>query len=234
MSEYMEKHSISKLIGSPPGYIGYDEGGQLTERIRRKPYSVILFDEIEKADPEVFNILLQILDDGILTDAHGREADFRNSVIIMTSNAGASYSTDSKQIGFSSLDSSERERIRSEEKMNDALKRTFRPEFLNRVDEIIMFSKLNRDNIERIAEIMLREFSIRVSDIGIELVIDRSAIRLITEKGYDESNGARPLRRAITKLAEDRFSEDMLCGNFARGDKIKMLGDGDKIIFEKQ
>lgn len=234
MSEYMEKHSVSKLIGSPPGYIGYDEGGQLTERIRRKPYSVILFDEIEKADPEVFNILLQILDDGILTDAHGREADFRNSVIIMTSNAGASYSTDNKQIGFSALDNLERDRIRAEEKMNEALKRTFRPEFLNRVDEIIMFNKLNRDDIERIAEIMLSEFSLRVSDLGIELTIDRSAISLIAEKGYDESNGARPLRRAITKLAEDRFSEDMLGGRFSRGDKIKMLGEGEKIIFEKQ
>ena len=233
MSEYMEKHSVSKLIGSPPGYIGYDEGGQLTERVRRNPYSVILFDEIEKADPEIFNILLQVLDDGVLTDAHGREVDFRNSVIIMTSNVGASYSTDNKQIGFSSLNSSERDRMRAEEKMNEELKKTFRPEFLNRIDEIIMFGKLNRENIERIAEIMLCEFSSRVLDINIHLSIDRSVISLIAEKGYDESNGARSLRRVMTRLVEDRFSEDMLEGRFARGDNIKMTVNGEKIIFEK-
>ena len=234
MSEYMEKHSVSKLIGSPPGYVGYEEGGQLTERVRRKPYSVILFDEIEKAHPEVFNILLQVLDDGMLTDSHGREVDFRNSVIIMTSNVGVVYAEDSKQIGFSMMNSSERDRIRGEEKMNEALRKTFRPEFLNRVDEIIMFRKLSRDDIERIAQIMLREFSLRVADIGIDISIDNSAISLIAAEGYDESNGARPLRRAITKLAEDKFSGDMLEGKFFRGDKIRMLGDGEKIIFEKQ
>ena len=233
MSEYMEKHSVSKLIGSPPGYVGYDEGGQLVERIRRKPYSVVLFDEIEKAHPDVFNILLQILDDGKLTDAHGREADFRNSVIIMTSNAGASYSGEGKQIGFSSVSVSELDRIRAEEKMKEALKKTFRPEFLNRVDEIIVFSKLDREHIERIAELMLKDFSHRVAVAGIDLSISHSAIEVIARAGYDKANGARPLRRAITRLAEDRFAEEMLKGNFRSGDKINMLGKGEEIAFEK-
>ena len=233
MSEYMEKHSVSKLIGSPPGYVGYDEGGQLVERIRRKPYSVVLFDEIEKAHPEVFNILLQILDEGRLTDAHGREADFRNAVIIMTSNAGAIYSGDEKQIGFSSLESSEFNRIKSEERIKSALKNTFRPEFLNRVDEIVVFEKLKRAHIESIAEIMLGELSHRLSASGIELKIEPSAVEVVARIGYDESNGARPLRRAITRLAEDRFSEEMLKGNFRSGDKIKMIGNGDEIVFEK-
>ena len=233
MSEYMEKHSVSKLIGSPPGYVGYDDGGQLVERIRRKPYSVVLFDEIEKAHPEVFNILLQILDEGKLTDAHGRAADFRNSVIIMTSNAGATYSGDGKKIGFSSLDSSELDRIRAEEKMKDALKKTFRPEFLNRIDEVIVFDRLKREHIYRIADHMLAEFARRLSASGIELEIEPSAIKIVAEEGYDEENGARPLRRAITRLAEDRFSEEMLKGNFRRGDKIKMVGNGEEIVFEK-
>lgn len=233
MSEYMERHSVSRLIGSPPGYVGYDEGGQLVERIRRKPYSVVLFDEIEKAHPEVFNLLLQILDDGKLTDSHGREADFRNSVIIMTSNAGATYSGDGKKIGFSSLDSSELDRIRAEEKIKEALKKTFRPEFLNRVDEIIMFGKLDWAHIKRIAGLMLKDFSQRVSSVGIELTVDSSAIEVIAKAGYDEANGARPLRRAITRLAEDRFSEEMLTGGFKRGDKIKMIGKGEEIVFER-
>ena len=195
---------------------------------------MILFDEIEKADPEVFNILLQILDDGVLTDAHGRESDFRNAVIIMTSNAGASYSSDNKKIGFSSIERSEEDKIQAEEKMKSALRRTFRPEFLNRVDEVIMFGKLNREHIERIAEFMLEEFSRRTHEIGLELDIDPSAVSVIASAGYDESNGARPLRRAITKLAEDEFSKMMLKGYFGEGDKVRMRGENERIIFEKQ
>ena len=234
MSEYMEKHSVSKLIGSPPGYVGYDEGGILTERIRRKPYSVVLFDEIEKADPEVFNIMLQMLDDGILTDSHGREADFKNSVIIMTSNVGATYSGDSKQIGFYAEASDEIERIRNEEKIKNSLKKTFRPEFLNRVDDIIMFNRLGRTHTERIVEIMLNEFKAVCEDMGIKIEIDRSAISFIAKAGYDEENGARPLRRAITRLVENEFAEAMLKGDFLSGDALTISADDEKIIMTKQ
>lgn len=234
MSEYMEKHSVSKLIGSPPGYVGYDEGGLLTERIRRKPYSVVLFDEIEKADPEVFNVMLQILDDGVLTDSHGREADFRNSVIIMTSNAGATYSGDNKHIGFSALASSENDRIKAEENMKSALKKTFRPEFLNRVDEIIMFDRLGKEHIERISKIMLMDFAKRSKGVGVEIVIEDSAVSVIASVGYDEENGARPLRRAITRLVEDRFAEGLLKKEFSSGDTVVMSGEDGKIILKKQ
>ncbi len=234
MSEYMEKHSVSKLIGSPPGYVGYDEGGILTERIRRKPYSVVLFDEIEKADPEVFNIMLQILDDGKLTDSHGREADFKNAVIIMTSNAGASHYGDIKQIGFYAEKSSDSERLRMEEKIRDSLKKTFRPEFLNRVDEIIMFNRLGREHTERIVEIMLDEFKRRCREMGIEVKVDSSAVSLIAKVGYDEENGARPLRRAITGLLEDKFAEHMLNGDFSVGDCVTVSADDGKIKIIKQ
>ena len=234
MSEYMEKHSVSKLIGSPPGYVGYDEGGILTEKIRRKPYSVVLFDEIEKADPEVFNIMLQILDDGKLTDSHGREADFKNAVIIMTSNAGASYSGDSKQIGFYYGSASESERIRSEEKIKSSLKKTFRPEFLNRVDDIIVFNKLGREHTEKIVEIMLCEFKKRCENIGITVDIDASAVGLIAEVGYDEENGARPLRRSITRLVEDRFAQLMLKGEISDGDRVKISAENGEISIARQ
>ena len=234
MSEYMEKHSISKLIGSPPGYVGYDEGGILTERIRRKPYSVVLFDEIEKADSEVFNIMLQILDDGILTDSHGREADFKNAVIIMTSNVGATYSGDNKPIGFYAEASNERERIRAEERIKESLKKTFRPEFLNRVDDIIMFNKLKREHTERIAELMMNEFKKRCADIGVEAEIDRSAVSFVAAAGYDEENGARPLRRAIIKLVEDKVARAMLEKEFSSGDSIKIFADDGKIHVVKQ
>ncbi|MBE6737546.1 MAG: ATP-dependent Clp protease ATP-binding subunit [Ruminococcaceae bacterium] len=209
MSEYMEKHTTSKLIGSPPGYVGFDEGGQLTERVRRNPYSVILFDEIEKAHPDVFNILLQILEDGRLTDSKGRTVNFKNTVIIMTSNVGARLITDKKAtLGFSNDEAKEQENIK--EKVMEELKNLFRPEFLNRVDEIIVFSKLSREETKEITSLMLKNLSIRLEALGTKLEFTDAALERIAEVGYDESYGARPLRRAITTLIEDPLSEKLI------------------------
>ena len=234
MSEYMEKHSVSKLIGSPPGYVGYDEGGQLTERIRRRPYSVVLFDEIEKAAPEVFNIMLQILDDGMLTDSQGRTAIFRNSVIIMTSNVGAGYLNDQNKIGFSSMSMAENESLSSKERMKNELKKTFRPEFLNRIDDIIVFQRLERESIEKIAIMLLKDFALRVKGIGISAEIDSSVAEIIANEGFDEVNGARPIRRTITRLVEDPFVEEMLCGNISEGDSVVIRGENGKITLLKK
>ena len=234
MSEYMEKHSVSKLIGSPPGYVGFEEGGQLTEKIRRKPYSVVLFDEIEKAHPDVFNIMLQVLEDGILTDSQGRKVDFKNTIIIMTSNAGASsLQNTSRPLGFVTSDAGEDEKKQQDESIMNALKATFRPEFLNRVDDIIIFSKLTHENICRIAELMLGEVTKRVKDIGIELGFDSSVTELVAKEGFDPVYGARPLRRAIVRMVEDTFSTEMLEGKIKAGDKIYAKAENDKIVFEK-
>ena len=234
MSEYMEKHSVSKLIGSPPGYVGFEEGGQLTEKIRRKPYSVVLFDEIEKAHPDVFNIMLQVLEDGILTDSQGRKVDFKNTIIIMTSNAGASsLQNTSRPLGFVTSDAGEDEKKQQDESIMNALKATFRPEFLNRVDDIIIFSKLTHKNICRIAELMLGEVTKRVKDIGIELGFDSSVTELVAKEGFDPVYGARPLRRAIVRMVEDTFSTEMLEGKIKAGDKIYAKAENDKIVFEK-
>ena len=235
MSEYMEKHSVSKLIGSPPGYVGYDEGGQLTEKIRRHPYSVVLFDEIEKAHPDVFNIMLQVLEDGVLTDSQGRKVDFKNTIIIMTSNAGASALTDNRaKLGFSEPEKSEAaedERKKTEEIIMNALKATFRPEFLNRVDDIVIFNKLSHEDICKIAELMLGEVRKRVSDVGIELDFDPSVAELVAKEGFDPVYGARPLRRAIVHMVEDTFSGEMLEGRVKAGDKVTAKADGDKVVF---
>ena len=235
MSEYMEKHSVSKLIGSPPGYVGYDEGGQLTEKIRRHPYSVVLFDEIEKAHPDVFNIMLQVLEDGVLTDSQGRKVDFKNTIIIMTSNAGASALTDNRaKLGFSEPEKSEAaedERKKTEEIIMNALKATFRPEFLNRVDDIVIFNKLSHEDICKIAELMLGEVKKRVSDVGIELDFDPSVAELVAKEGFDPVYGARPLRRAIVHMVEDTFSGEMLEGRVKAGDKVTAKADGDKVVF---
>ncbi len=235
MSEYMEKHSVSKLIGSPPGYVGYDEGGQLTEKIRRHPYSVVLFDEIEKAHPDVFNIMLQVLEDGVLTDSQGRKVDFKNTIIIMTSNAGASALTDNRaKLGFSEPEKSEAaedERKKTEEIIMNALKATFRPEFLNRVDDIVIFNKLSHEDICKIAELMLNEVKKRVSDVGIELDFDPSVAELVAKEGFDPVYGARPLRRAIVHMVEDTFSGEMLEGRVKAGDKVTAKADGDKVVF---
>ncbi len=232
MSEYMEKHSVSKLIGSPPGYVGYDEGGQLTEKIRRKPYSVVLFDEIEKAHPDVFNIMLQILDDGILTDSQGRKVDFKNTVIIMTSNVGASALTErTKSLGFSSSPA-DAEKSSVEENVMQALKATFRPEFLNRLDDIIVFNRLVSADIKKIALIMLSDVKKRISEIGVNITFDESVVEFISEKGFDKVYGARPLRRAITNLVEDSFSETMLEGKIKAGDNITAKVIEGKIVYE--
>ena len=225
MSEFMESHTVSKLIGSPPGYVGYDEGGQLTEAVRRKPYSVLLFDEVEKAHPDVFNTLLQLLDDGRLTDAQGRTVDFKNTLIIMTSNIGSKViEKGGGGIGFEVSDNaadSRYDRIRS--KVNDDLKQYFRPEFLNRLDEIIVFRQLTKDEVKLIADIMLREVSARLLEQGITLeVTERFKDRLVQD-GYDPSYGARPLRRVIMRLLEDSLAEAMLAGQ---------VGDGDKAIVD--
>ena len=220
MSEYMEKHSVSKLIGSPPGYVGYDDGGLLSERVRRRPYSVVLFDEIEKADPDIFNIMLGILDDGILTDSQGRRVSFKNTVIIMTSNVGSPKRNEGQRIGFSSLSDSEDEKKRSEERVKKALFETFRPEFLNRIDEIITFSPLDRISIRKIAEIMLAGVKQRAMEMGIRVVFDDGAIDKIVLEGYDNFFGARPLRRVITRLIEDGLSRELLSGRLHFGDSV--------------
>lgn len=230
MSEYMEKHSVSKLIGSPPGYVGFEEGGQLTEKIRRKPYSVVLFDEIEKAHPDVFNILLQILEDGILTDSQGRRVDFKNTVIIMTSNVGAGSITEPKSLGFTAMsDDSEK---KASDAIKDALRQTFRPEFLNRIDEIIIFRKLANDSIKKIALLMLDEVSARTAELGITLTFDDSVIELAAKEGFDPVYGARPLRRAIMHSVEDSLSAEMLEGNIKASDIVRATVKDGKVIFE--
>ena len=233
MSEYMEKHSISKLIGSPPGYVGYEEGGQLTEKIRRNPYSVVLFDEIEKAHPDVFNLLLQILDDGTLTDSEGRHVDFKNTIIIMTSNIGASDIAEPKKLGFSS---NEKELLRDDENMHEtvmnALKHAFRPEFLNRIDEIIIFSKLTKEDIHNIARMLLSESAKRIQKVGVTVQFDDSLIDYIADEGFDPVYGARPLKRAIVRCVEDGFATEMLEGKFHAGDCVKISVKGEKTVFE--
>ena len=210
MSEFMEKHTVSKLIGSPPGYVGFDEGGQLTEKVRRKPYSVILFDEIEKAHPDVFNALLQILDDGILTDSQGRKVDFKNTVIIMTSNVGARLINEEKaSFGFVANENSH-----SDEKIKEAvmseLKNTFRPEFLNRIDDTIVFTRLNENHIKEIAKRLLKGLESRMKALEIGITFDESVVDFISKAGYDKVYGARPLKRAIQTKIEDVLSEKIL------------------------
>lgn len=229
MSEYMEKHTVSKLIGSPPGYVGFDEGGQLTEKIRRKPYSVVLFDEIEKAHPDVFNMLLQILEDGVLTDSQGRKVSFKNSIIIMTSNVGASKIVDKKaSLGFG--ENAENNDIESLV-MGD-LKKTFKPEFLNRIDEIIVFNQLEQKDIEEIAKRMLSSLTKRVADLEIELDFTPEAVTAIAEAGFDKVYGARPLRRAIQQKIEDPLSELMLENKIAKGSKCTVDFKNNEFTFE--
>ena len=233
MSEYMEKHSVSKLIGSPPGYVGFEEGGQLTKRIRRKPYSVVLFDEIEKAHPDVFNILLQMLEDGMLTDSQGRKVDFKNTIIIMTSNVGANGMIASKPLGFSSESGAVDEQRRAEKAAMEALKSTFRPEFLNRLDEIIMFHKLNDENIRKIASLMLRDVQKRANDLGITLSFGEDVIAHVAKEGFDPVYGARPLRRAIMHAVEDTLSTELLERHISSGDTVVAeMADG-HVVFTK-
>ena len=237
MSEFMEHHTTSKLIGSPPGYVGYQEGGQLTEAVRRKPYSVILFDEIEKAHPDVFNVLLQILDDGRLSDSKGRTVDFKNTIIIMTSNVGAQFiDKTSLAVGFQSK-SAEGQHDEKYKKIKDlvmdAMKKTFRPEFLNRIDEIIVFQQLTREEIRSIVDIMSADLGTRIKAQGMELVVNDESKDLIAKEGYNPTYGARPLRRAIQRLLEDNLAEQVLQGLFKEGDYIETVLEGETIKFVK-
>ena len=231
MSEYMEKHSVSRMIGSPPGYVGHEEGGQLTEKVRRKPYSVLLFDEVEKAHPDVFNVLLQILEDGRLTDGQGRIVDFKNTVIVMTSNAGASTLKKQRTMGFGSADNAEKTYESMKESVMGELKQIFRPEFLNRVDEIIVFHSLEEADILAIARLMLGAVAKRLAERGVELTIDESAVKLLAKSGFDPQYGARPLRRAIQRMVEDSLSEELLSGSIHMGERVHVTAEGDQLKF---
>ena len=238
MSEYMEPHSVAKLIGSPPGYVGFDEGGQLTEKIRRKPYSVILFDEIEKAHPDVMNMLLQILEDGRLTDSQGRTVNFKNSVIIMTSNIGARLITDKKQLGFSKNKDAKNNEVNKEyedtkKEVMEALKKELRPEFINRIDEIIVFHKLTDKEINQIIDIMLKEVIDRLAIQKIKVELEPQVKELIASKGVDKNFGARPLRRTIQNILEDRLAEEILDGNIKKNKTNKIGVKDEKIVVEK-
>ena len=232
MSEFMEAHSVSKLIGSPPGYVGYDEGGQLTEQVRRKPYSIVLFDEIEKAHPDVFNMLLQILDDGRLTDSTGRTVSFKNTVIIMTSNAGARNIVEHHSIGFMNKEDSKKDYEKTRDEVMAELKKIFRPEFLNRLDDIIVFKKLSNESIEKITKIMLDEFIKRLEKKNIKVDVSDDVIKYISKVGFDDTYGARPLRRAIQSKIEDKFAEEMLDGNIKEDSNVKIDLNDDKIVIK--
>ena len=232
MSEYMEKHAVSKLIGSPPGYVGYEDGGQLTERVRRKPWSVVLFDEIEKAHEDVWGILLQIMDDGRLTDSAGRVVSFRNTIIVMTSNVGAKSISDGRpRMGFTPDGGDEAQLMRA--RINEELRRTFKPEFLNRIDETIVFRRLSRAEIRSIAERMLLTVAERFKALGMTLSVPDQVVDFLAERGYDEKYGARPLRRAIRSMIEDKAAELMLTDSLGRGDTVQARIDGNKLILTK-
>jgi ATP-dependent Clp protease ATP-binding subunit ClpC len=229
----MEKHTVARLIGAPPGYIGYDEGGQLTEKVRRKSYCVILLDEIEKAHPDVFNILLQIFDDGHLTDGHGRRVDFRNSIIAMTSNIGAELIKKEGAIGFTKRANEAKTRQlgyeRMKEKLLEEMKKTFRPEFLNRLDGVVVFHHLTREHVREIADLLLRPIKNQLAEKGIKLEITDAAKDLLSEKGYDETFGARPLRRVIQNMVEDKLSEGLLREEFHAGDAVCLDREDEEI-----
>ncbi|HEX7511003.1 MAG TPA: AAA family ATPase, partial [Chitinivibrionales bacterium] len=232
MSEYMEKFAVSRLVGAPPGYIGYEEGGQLSEKIRKKPYSVILLDEIEKAHPDVFNILLQILDDGILTDSYGRHVNFKNTIIIMTSNAGTRDVRKTASVGFGKgSDTSDYEAMKG--KVMDELKRIFNPEFLNRVDETIVFNPLGKTEIAKIVDIQLAEVSSKLGDRTVTLNVTPGAKEFILEAGFDPMLGARPLRRSIQRLVEDRLAEEFLNKRFDDGDTVLIDAGNGELTFTK-
>ena len=232
MSEYMEKHSVSRMIGSPPGYVGYEEGGQLSDQVRTHPYSVVLFDEVEKAHPDVFNILLQVLDDGHITDSQGRRVDFSNTVIIMTSNAGAKAIVDPKKLGFGVKENAADDYKRMKQNVMDEVKMIFRPEFLNRIDEIIVFHALEKEHMKKIAVLMSREFSKRLEEqMNIRLTLRESAKNLLVEKGTDAKYGARPLRRALQTELEDKLAEAILNGVVKSGDTVEAGVSRKKIHF---
>jgi ATP-dependent Clp protease ATP-binding subunit ClpC len=238
MSEYMERFAVSRLVGAPPGYVGYDEGGQLTEQVRRNPYCVVLLDEIEKAHPEVFNILLQVMEDGHLTDSQGRTVDFRNTLLIMTSNVGVRPIEMDKGLGFRDVkmdpsDPKTYEMMKS--RMLDEMKKLFRPEFLNRVDEVIVFQHLQRPEILEIAELYLKRVNDQAASMQVTIELSDSVKDMLVDQGYDPNLGARPLRRAVQRFIEDPLSEELLLGRFSAGDKILAdLDDDKKVFFRKK
>lgn len=235
MSEYMEKHSVSKMIGSPPGYVGFEEGGQLSEQVRKNPYSVILFDEVEKAHPDVFNVLLQVLDDGRITDSQGRTVDFKNTIIIMTSNAGAQRIIDPKKLGFSNVENAESEHKDMKNNVMEEVKRMFKPEFLNRIDDIIVFRALSKEDVKGIAALMLKELKNRLAkQMDITLTYGDTVKNFIFEKGYDKKYGARPLKRAIQNNIEDSLAEEILSGKIQASDKVSMTVVDGKVVFTKK
>ena len=235
MSEYMEKHSVSKMIGSPPGYVGFEEGGQLSEQVRKNPYSVILFDEIEKAHPDVFNVLLQVLDDGRITDSQGRTVDFKNTIIIMTSNAGAQRIVDPKKLGFSNVENAESEHKDMKNNVMEEIKRMFKPEFLNRIDDIIVFRALSKEDVKGIAALMLKELKNRLAkQMDITLTYGDTVKNFIFEKGYDKKYGARPLKRVIQNNIEDSLAEEILSGKIQASDKVSMTVVDGKVVFTKK
>jgi ATP-dependent Clp protease ATP-binding subunit ClpA len=232
MSEYMEKHAVARMIGSPPGYVGYEEGGQLTEAVRRRPYSVILFDEIEKAHPEVFNILLQVLDNGRLTDAKGRVVNFKNTVIIMTSNIGNEVLR-KVSLGFLTSGDKEPESETSEEiklRVFEELKKHFKPEFINRIDEIIVFHTLSKDDLAKIIDLQLARVSERLADKKIKIKVSPKAKKFLVEKGYDPTYGARPLKRVIQQMILDEIAKQIIVGKIQEGQKVEVDASGDKIV----
>ncbi len=233
MSEYMEKFNVSRLVGSPPGYVGYEEGGQLTEQVRRKPYSVVLFDEIEKAHPDVWNMLLQILEEGKLTDNVGRVVNFRNTIILMTSNVGSDTIRKQSTLGFSPItDENSYEKMR--DKILDESKRTFRPEFLNRLDDVIVFRALTKPDLIQILDLEISKVVARLKSTNLKLELDEKAKDFLVEKGYDPQYGARPMRRAVERFLEDPFAEELLRGHLHEGEPIQVTSDKEKLIFNQK
>jgi ATP-dependent Clp protease ATP-binding subunit ClpC len=229
MSEYMEKFTVSRLVGSPPGYVGYDEGGQLTEKVRRRPYSVVLFDEIEKAHPDVWNILLQILEEGKLTDSMGRVIDFRNTIILLTSNVGAE-ATRKVNIGFGNTnEEADNERLKAQ--LMEEAKKTFRPEFLNRLDEILVFRPLNKEDLVKVLDLEMSKLSARLHHKDIELELEESARDFLIKKGYDPVYGARPMRRTVEQMVQDPLAEEILRGHIHPGERVKVGVDKESLIF---
>ena len=233
MSEYMERFSVSRLTGAPPGYVGYEEGGQMTERVRRKPYSVLLLDEIEKAHPDVYHVLLQVMDDGMLTDSYGRVVDFKNTIIIMTSNLAARAIEKGTAVGFQKTDTS-KDFDKMKDSIRDELKRTFNPEFLNRIDEVVIFHPLGHEHILQIVDIEIGKVNKTLADKGIELELTEEARIWLARQGYEPAYGARPLRRAIQRHIEDTLSEEFLRGKFAEGGTVVAKLAGDEIVFESK
>jgi len=238
MSEYQERHTVSRLIGAPPGYVGYEEGGQLTEAVRRRPYRVILLDEIEKAHPDVFNTLLQVMDDGRLTDGQGRTVDFKNTVIIMTSNAGVEYIKKQGPIGFALPENASKAERQSYEAMKEQVmaevRKMFRPEFLNRLDDIIVFHELSREQLEQIVELLIKDLQKRLSERKLTLELTRSAKNWLVDMGYDPTYGARPLRRAIERYVENPLASKILAGEFKEGDAVVVDLVDDELVFSKK